>query len=126
MEAVEYFAWFCWNDFITPKKRKPPMVGLCTRTGRIAKIGGMLEAMVIVDTYITDGHCEEAKRCWDLRCDLNQTTWDSLCRGLGLRRIPRKPENFEPGKGLNALDFSELVEGARVKRRPHYVCRRTR
>jgi len=118
----EFFVWFMWNDFITPKKRKPPMVGLCTRTGRIAKLGGMLEALVIVDAYITDGCCEEAQRCLDLQCDLNKTTWASLCQGMGLRRIPKKPDNFKPGAGLNALEFSYLVEEAKSKRRPYYIC----
>lgn len=110
---VEFFTWFEWNDFIRPKKRKPIMVGVCSRTGRIAKIGGLLEALVIQDTYIVGGQCEEAERCWDLRCDLNRTTWESLCRAVGMRRIPRQPEYFAPGKWLNEMEFPEFAEEAR-------------
>ncbi len=119
----EFFTWFEWNDFLKPKKRKPPMVGLCTRTGRIAKVGSLLEALIILDTLIINGSCEEGERCWDLRCDLNKTTWESLCRAAGLRRMPRKPADFEPGQGLNGLEFAELVQRARQTKRPQFVYR---
>lgn len=112
VESKVYFLWAHYNDIISPKQRRNPLLAICSRTLRVAKIGTMLEAMIVCDAYLDQkGGCEEQYRCLDLRCELNKTTWESLWRAMGKKRIPKPPkEGFVAGKGLNALDFPDMHE----------------
>lgn len=74
-------------------------LGVCERSGRVAKVCGTkgtdrLVPLVVVDFYLNEEkqQCEESQRCLDRQCPFNRTTWATLVRGQGIKRVPPEPE----------------------------------
>lgn len=90
---------FHWIDRrLLMNTRKQGFLGLCSRTGRIAKVAppgpmGALQVAGLNDFYVSDDQCEEGQRCLDIQCDLNRTTEASYRHALGLGK-GRFPDDF--------------------------------
>ena len=106
------FTWVKLSHVSTAKNRV--WVAICHSTGRIAKLTypkgqGLLEIMIVNDTYVTNGRCEEGLRCLDKQCPLNNTTRESFAKSIGVKPT-RLPEDFPAGTAFRDLDLSYLVK----------------
>jgi hypothetical protein len=105
---------FIWADANTlfvldgRKDLKSTKVAVCQRTGRVCKVAGKedrLSPIVMTGTNVFAGKCQDGKWCVDYDCELNQTTWESLCDGIGMKK-GKRPENFG-----QTIDFNRTPEG---------------
>ena len=110
------FIWAAANTLFHTKKRM--WLGICGNSGRIAKVTAirdLLTPLVVQDTLVSGGKCEEGKRCLDFQCSLNLTTWDSWAASIGKKTIGEKPEYWGkilfPKQDGTAHDFSNLWNG---------------
>lgn len=121
-EKIVPVVWIAEHDLYVGmrKKKNIAYLGICGESKRICKLGAIMHVMIIRDIYITDGKCEEATRCIDLDCPLNNTTLESFCRGTGfsMRKLKKIEPRFNNRETLDCnlgpeglRDFSSLVEG---------------
>ena len=78
-------------------------LGICLRNRRVAFLGSTLHALIVRDTYVDEARnwCEESRRCLDLACPLNKTTWESWARANEIKG--RRPKNWGRGGVLGQV-----------------------
>lgn len=100
------------------KTRLKQFVGICGKSGRIAKVASERDALtllVVQDVYVSGDTCEEGKRCLDFQCSLNETTWASFAASINKKRIGKPPaywgKTVFANEDSTAHDFSGLFGG---------------
>ena len=113
------FRWYKAGEICEIPKRQRNLynmlVAVCGYSKRVAKLGSVLEAIIIRDMYHTDGTCEESARCVDFDCSLNSTTWESAKANGMVSKRAKQWEGFGTRIRLNngpdgINDFSHLFE----------------